>query len=80
MKTRFNKIISTILVAVMLVTAAPLSGFVGLDLNLDWLNFTTRASAAATGGTCGNGVGWSYSGTTLTISGTGGGTAGRRRR
>ena len=73
MKTRLNKIISTILVAVMLVTAAPLSGFVGLDLNLDWLNFTTRASAEELSGTCGDNLTWTLDTETgeLLITGTG---------
>ena len=48
MKTRLHKIISIFLVAVLLLTAAPLSGLVGLDLNLDWLNFTTKANAGST--------------------------------
>ncbi len=73
MKTRLNKILSIILVAVMLVTAAPLSGFVGLDMNLDWLDFTTKASAATYSGSCGDNLTWTFddSNGTLTISGTG---------
>ncbi len=73
MKTRLSKIISTILVAVMLVTAAPLSGFVGLDLSLDWLNFTTKASAEELSGTCGDNLTWSLDTETgeLLITGTG---------
>ena len=73
MKTRLNKILSIILVAVMLVTAAPLSVFVGLDLNLDWLDFTTRASAATYSGRCGANLTWSLDAETgeLIISGTG---------
>ena len=45
MKT-FKKILASLMVAVMVLTAAPLSGFVGMKLNLDWLDFTPKASAA----------------------------------
>lgn len=73
MKTRLHKILSIFLVAVMLLTAAPLSGFVGLDLNLDWLDFTTRASAATYSGTCGDNLTWTFDESTgeLIITGTG---------
>ena len=35
----FKRVLSSILVAVIVLTAAPLSGFVGLELDLDWFNF-----------------------------------------
>ncbi len=73
MKTRLHKFLSVFLVAVMLLTAAPLSGFVGLDFNLDWLNFTTKASAATYNGICGEYLTWSLNTETgeLLITGTG---------
>ena len=73
MKRRFKRILSVLLVAVMLLTAAPLSGFVGLDLpNLADL-FTLKADAAAYSGKCGDNLTWSLDTDTgvLTISGTG---------
>ena len=73
MKRRFKRILSVLLVAVMLLTAAPLSGFVGLDLpNLADL-FTLKADAEAYSGKCGDNLTWSLDTDTgvLTISGTG---------
>ena len=73
MKRRFKRILSVLLVVVMLLTAAPLSGFVGLDLpNLADL-FTLKADAAAYSGKCGDNLTWSLDTDTgvLTISGTG---------
>ena len=61
------------LTAVMLLTAAPLSGFAGLDLpNLADL-FTLKADAAAYSGKCGDNLTWSLDTDigVLTISGTG---------
>ena len=68
-----KKFLASFMVAVMVLTASPLSGFVGLELNSDWLDFNTKASAATDSGTCGENVSWSYdtSTYTLTISGTG---------
>ena len=43
MKNSCKKIISVILTVVLLLTAAPLSGFAGLDF--DWLDFSTTSSA-----------------------------------
>ncbi len=73
MKTRLNRISSVFLTVVMLLTAAPLSGFTGLDLNLDWLNFTTKVSAESYSGTCGNDITWTFDDSTgeLLITGTG---------
>ncbi len=76
MKHSFKKIMCGFLTAVMLMTAAPLSGFVGLKLNFNWLNFGTEAAAAdalAESGTCGTDASYTFDAETglLTISGTG---------
>lgn len=80
MKT-FKKILCTLLVLVMCLTATPLDGFVGLEWpELPEINFGSwfgsKASAANTlgaTGQCGSSVYWSYDNTIgeLTISGTG---------
>ena len=73
MKKIFKRVLTVMLTAVMLLTAAPLSGFVGLDLpNLADL-FTLKADAAAYSGKCGDNLTWSLDTDTgvLTISGTG---------
>lgn len=73
MKKKIKQIFSALLVAVMLLTAAPLSGFAGLELpNLADL-FTLKADAAAYSGKCGDNLTWSLDTDTgvLTISGTG---------
>lgn len=54
MKNSFKKILSSVLVAVMVMTAAPLSGFVGLELNFDWMDFSTKSSALSSSGKCGD--------------------------
>ncbi len=69
---KFNKFLATVMVVVMVLTAAPLSGFVGIELpNV----FSLLASAATDSGTLGeNGnISWSFDTETgvLTISGTG---------
>lgn len=76
MKNAIKKAISVLLIAVMVFGAAPLAGFVGLDLpELDL--FSTKADAASvsypTSGSCGWGLTWSLNTTTgeLVISGTG---------
>ena len=72
-----KKIISSLLAAVIVLTAAPLSGFVGLKLNFDWLDFSTKSSAEekelAPTGQCGENVYWTFDKDTglLTISGSG---------
>ena len=78
MKNSYKKIISVVLTIIILLTAAPMSGFVGLKLNLDWLNFdwldfSTKSSALDATGQCGDNVFWTFdeSTGTLTISGTG---------
>ncbi len=77
MKKTLKRFLASLMVAVMVLTAAPLSGFVGFKLNLDWLNFdwidfSPRASAA-TSGTCGENLTWTFDEATgeLVISGTG---------
>ena len=78
MKRLFKKMLASLLVAAMVLTAAPLSGFVGLKLNLDWLNFdwldfNTKSSALDSSGSCGENVTYIFDRRTglLTISGTG---------
>ena len=70
---RIKKILASLMVAVIVLTAAPLSGFVGLELNLDWFDFNTKASAASYSGTCGENLTWTFNDETgeLIISGTG---------
>ncbi len=77
MKT-FKRFFASLMVAVMVLTAAPLSGFVGMELNLDWLSFdwldfNTKASAATYNGTCGENLTWTLDTSTgeLIISGEG---------
>ncbi|MBQ6863239.1 MAG: leucine-rich repeat domain-containing protein, partial [Clostridia bacterium] len=81
MKT-LKKALSVLLVAVMLLTAAPLSGFVGLELpelnlpewNLPDFDFNLSADAAdvVKSGTCGTNVTYTLdSDDVLTIAGTG---------
>ncbi len=72
-----KKIMSSLLVAVIILTAAPLSGFMGLKLNFDWFDFSTKSSAEvkelAPTGQCGENVYWTFDKDTglLTISGSG---------
>lgn len=75
---KIKKILASLMVVVMVLTAAPLSGFVGMELNLDWLSFDwldfyTQASAEFIGGTCGENATWALDTETgeLVISGTG---------
>ena len=71
MKKKIMKALSVMLAVVLTLTAAPLSGFVGLELP-DWLDVSIEASAE-TSGSCGENLTWSFEETTgtLTISGTG---------
>ena len=73
MKKIFKRVLTVMLTAVMLLTTAPLSGFVGLDIDFSWLDFSTKASALATTGQCGENAYWKFDAGTglLTISGTG---------
>lgn len=69
MKT-FKRFLASLMVAVMVLTAAPLSGFAGLDLpNV----FDIFASAESYSGTCGDNIVWVYDyiNNKLVISGTG---------
>ena len=74
---KVKKLISSLLVVAMLLTAAPLSGFVGLDIDFSWLDFSSKVSATdnelATTGQCGDNVTYTFDEDTglLTISGTG---------
>ena len=72
MKKKIMKALSVMLAVVLTLTAAPLSGFVGLELP-DWLDFSIMSKAAETSGTCGDNLTWNFdeSTSTLTISGTG---------
>ena len=73
MKKTIIKALSVMLAVVLTLTAAPLSGFVGLELP-EWLDFSIVSKAAEpTSGTCGDSLTWVYDTTTytLTISGTG---------
>ena len=66
MTKTMKKILSVCLVVLMCITAAPLDGFVGLDLG-----FGTKASAVYAAGECGTNVKYSLDNGVLTISGTG---------
>ena len=73
MKKRILRILSSLIVVVMIVGSAPLSGFVGLNLP-NWADlFTLKADAATESGTCGDNLTWSLDTDTgvLEISGTG---------
>lgn len=73
MKRTLKRAIAVMMTAVMLLTAAPLSGFVGLDIDFDWLDFSTKASALDSSGSCGENVTYTFNSSTgrLIISGTG---------
>lgn len=67
MKTNSKKIISIILAVVLIVSAVPFGGFVGINLG------AVKASALEASGTCGKNVTYTFDEETgtLTISGTG---------
>ena len=72
MKTTVKKLISTLLVFVMLLSAAPLGGFLDLELpEIPWAELFTPKAKAATSGTCGDNLTWTLDNGTLAISGTG---------
>ena len=66
-----KKILASLLVVVMVLTAAPLSGFVGLEL--PDFDFGIKASALSSSGKCGKNVTYTYNSETkeLVINGTG---------
>jgi hypothetical protein len=66
-----KKILSVLMVILLVTTAVPLSGFVGLEL--PDFDLDIRASALAESGKCGDNVTYTYNGLTkeLVISGTG---------
>ncbi|MBQ8015807.1 MAG: leucine-rich repeat protein [Clostridia bacterium] len=70
MKKTLKRALAMFLTAVMVLGAAPLSGFVGIELP-SLFNF--KVWAAETSGTCGDNLTWSFDESTgeLTISGTG---------
>ena len=70
---RIKKIISSLLVAVIILTAAPLSGFVGLNIDFGWIKASAVDSELAPTGQCGENVYWTFDKGTglLTISGIG---------
>ncbi len=75
---KMKKILASLMVVVIVLTAAPLTGFIGLNLDfdwirLDWLNFNAEANAETYSGTCGDNLTWSLDTETgeLVISGTG---------
>ena len=71
MKKTLTKILSVVLIVVITLTSAPLSGFVGLELP-EWFDFSIRSSAAATKGSCGENITWTLDDAgVLTLSGTG---------
>jgi len=73
MKRKLTKIIASLLCVAMIITAAPLSGFVGLEI--PWLTnlFKIEASAATYSGKCGGNLTWTFDEETgvLDITGTG---------
>ena len=73
MKRMFKRVLATVLTVVMLLTAAPLNGFVGLELPDFGTIFSTKAEAATNSGTCGDNLTWTFDESTgeLTISGNG---------
>ena len=78
MKKHFLRSIATVMTIVLLLTAAPLSGFAKIDWpeqhlpELDFSNLFSTTAKAATSGTCGENLTWVLDDDgTLTISGTG---------
>ncbi len=70
MKQTLKKSMAVILATLMLLTAAPLAGFVGLEL--PDIDFSAKAATVVNSGTCGDNLTWTLdSDGTLTISGTG---------
>ena len=68
-----KKILSIFMVVIMILTATPLSGFVGLELpGFDWI-VKASSQTIATSGQCGDNIYWNYETetSTLIISGSG---------
>lgn len=74
MKNTLKKAISALLVAVMVLGTAPLSGFIGFELpEFNLFTINTKAEGAPTSGTCGDNLTWTFDESTgeLVINGTG---------
>ena len=78
MQRKFKQILAALLLAVILIGIVPIGDFAGLNINLDWIAFNSKASAEeeyefATTGQCGENVYYSFdrSSGRLTISGKG---------
>lgn len=69
---KLKKSLSVVLVVLMLLTAVPLAGFVGLQFTVFDLNFSATAADVVASGKCGENVTWTLdSDGVLTISGYG---------
>lgn len=73
MKNKIRKILSCLLAVIMLLTAAPLSGFVGLKLDLPSFGIEASAASLPSSGKCGENATYTFNEALglLTISGTG---------
>ncbi len=71
MKKIFKRSLAVMLTVVMLLGIAPMSEIAKLDFS--WLNFSAKASALGSSGSCGSNVTYTFDSSTglLTISGTG---------
>lgn len=70
MKKLFKRFFASLMVAVMILSAAPLSGVAGFDWSCFW---TVKVNALSSNGSCGNNVKYTFNSSTglLTISGNG---------
>lgn len=71
MKKTLKRLFASLMVVVMVLTAAPLSGFVGLELPDFSAMFYLSGKAASGSGVCGDNLTWSLSRGGLTITGEG---------
>ncbi len=73
MKRKLTKILASLLCVVMIITAAPVSGFVGIEIPWLFDLFKIEASAVSYSGTCGDNLTWTLDTETgvLDITGTG---------